>query len=129
MIAIDTNVLVRYVVGDDPIQSAQAARLLEDTLTPEIPGFVSLVVVVELSWVLGRAYRASPETVRDVLRRLLESRQIVVQAADVVERALAPTESDLADLLIHYLGAAAGCERTVTFDRRFARTPGVERLI
>ncbi len=128
MIAIDTNVLVRYVVGDDPVQSAQAARFLEDALTPESPGFVSLIVVVELSWVLARAYRASGETVRDVLRRLLESRQIVVQSADVVERALTPAEGDLADALIHHLGVAAGCDRTVTFDRRFARMAGVERL-
>ena len=128
MIAIDTNILVRYVVGDDPVQSVQAARFLEDSLTPENPGFVSLIVVVELSWVLARAYRAPVETVRDVLRRLLASRQIVVQAADVVERALAPMGGDLSDALIHQLGVAAGCDRTVTFDRRFARTPGVERL-
>ncbi len=128
MIAIDTNVLVRYLVDDDPIQSAQAVRFMENELTAEEPGFVSLVVIVEVAWVLRRAYHASAETVADIIRRLLDSRQVQVQDSDVVERAVRLALEDFADALIHELGRAAACGRTVTFDRRFAKTPGVDLL-
>jgi predicted nucleic acid-binding protein len=64
VIAIDTRVLVRDVVGDAPVQSAEAARLLEGALTPENPGFVSLIVVAGLSWGLARVHHAPAETVR-----------------------------------------------------------------
>ena len=128
MIAIDTNVLVRYVVGDDPLQSEIAAHFVETELTPERPGFISLVAVVEFSWVLRRLYGASAETVTTILGTLLASPQIVVENPDAVERAIAGPHSDLADALIHEVGQAAGCGKTVTFDRRFARAEGVELL-
>ena len=128
MIAIDTNVLVRYIVGDDPTQSALAARFIETELTPETPGFVTLVAVVELSWVLRGLYGASAETVTTILRTLLASPQIAVENPDAVERAITALRVDLADALIHEVGRSAGCEKTITFDRKFARTPGVELL-
>ncbi len=128
MIAIDTNVLVRYVVGDDHSQSAIAASFIETELTPERPGFISLVAVVEFSWVLRRLYGASADTIATILGTLLASPRIVVESPDAVERAIASPHDDLADALIHEVGRAAGCEKTVTFDRRFARSLGVELL-
>jgi predicted nucleic-acid-binding protein len=128
VIAIDANVLVRYLVGDDPTQSEIAAHFIETELTPERPGFISLVAVVEFSWVLRRLYGASAETVTKILGTLLASSQIVVENPAAVERAIASPHDDLADALIHQVGRAAGCEKTVTFDRRFARAEGVELL-
>jgi predicted nucleic-acid-binding protein len=128
VIALDTSILIRYAVGDDPAQSAAAARFIEYELTPESPGFVSLVAVVELSWVLRKVYGAPAEAVTNLLQTLLSSPQIVVENSEALERALARTECGLPDALIHEVGAGAGCERTVTFDRRFARQPGVELL-
>jgi predicted nucleic-acid-binding protein len=52
MMGLDTNVMVRYIMQDDAKQSAQAARLL-DALSVDKPGFVTLVSVVELVWVLS----------------------------------------------------------------------------
>jgi predicted nucleic-acid-binding protein len=57
MIGLDTNAVVRYLVQDDPIQSAQAADLIEHQLTEQNPGFLCVVVVAEIAWVLERAYR------------------------------------------------------------------------
>jgi len=128
VIAIDTNVLVRYIVGDDPAQSELASTFIETELSPEAPGFISLVALVELSWVLRRLYGASAETVATILRTLLASPQIAVENPDAVARAIAGPHEDVADGLIHEVGRSAGCEKTITFDRKFARGPGVELL-
>lgn len=128
MIALDTNVLVRYLVGDDPIQSSAAATFIESELSDENPGFVSLLVLAELSWVLHRSYGVGTERVAAIIRQLLEVRQITIEKADTVARALDLGLAELADALIHEVGRSAGCSRTVTFDQRFARLEGVERL-
>ena len=56
MIGLDTNVIVRYLTQDDPVQSKQATDIVERRLTDANPGFVSIVVMVETVWVLDRAY-------------------------------------------------------------------------
>ena len=57
MIGLDTNILIRYLTQDDPIQSLRATEIIERRLTEENPGFVSIVAMVETVWVLDRAYR------------------------------------------------------------------------
>lgn len=56
MTGLDTNVLVRYIVQDDPKQSKLATECIEQRCTSESPGFVNLVVLCELTWVLARGY-------------------------------------------------------------------------
>lgn len=126
MIALDTNVLVRYLVEDAAAQAAVARRIMEDTLTPTSPGFVSVVVLVELNWVLDRVYGCSGEQVVSIFAELIASPTLVVEQAAAVAAAIAQPHSDLADCLLHEVGKAQGCERTVTFDRKFARLAGVE---
>jgi predicted nucleic-acid-binding protein len=126
LIALDTNVLVRYLTQDDPQQAAIARRVIEDDLTASEPGFVSVVVLVELSWVLGRAYRCPPGQIARIISELMASPTILVEQAAAVAAALSLPHEDLADSLLHEVGRAHGCARTVTFDRRFARLPGVE---
>jgi predicted nucleic-acid-binding protein len=128
VIALDTNILVRYFVRDDPKQTAIARRLLEHGLTAEETGFVSLAVIVELAWVLNQVYQLSSEDVRQIVRQLLSAREIEVESADVLEVALGHRQGDLADAIIHELGVQQGCAKTVTFDRRLARLHGVELL-
>src|SRR5207244_4819644 len=77
MICLDTNVLVRYIMQDDVKQSPKATKLI-DSLTVEAPGFVSLVSVVELWWVLSSSYGLSREQVAEALELLLMSKAIVV---------------------------------------------------
>lgn len=125
MIALDTNVLVRYLVGDDAGQAETARRIVEEALTPAEPGFVSLIVLVELNWVLGRIYRCPHEQVVSIFSELLASPTILVEQAAAVAAAIAHPHDDLADSLLHEVGKANGCAQTVTFDRRFARLPGV----
>jgi predicted nucleic-acid-binding protein len=127
MIGLDTNVLVRYIMQDEPRQSAKATALIE-SLEVDRPGFVSVVSVVELYWVLTSCYNLTNEQVGQALDLLLRTRQIVVDRADQVLRALKAFETgkaDFADCLIERTAASAGCERTMTFDVSAARHAGM----
>ena len=86
MIALDTNVLVRYLVADDAAQ-AEAARRLLAGLTDERPGFICREVVVELVWVLERTYRFSRERIAELLEELIASVELEIEARDDVARA------------------------------------------
>ena len=121
MIGLDTNVLVRYLVQDEPAQSAAASSVV-DALTEDDPGFLSLVTVMELYWVLRGAYKLSAERCTAVVGALLEARELRVDQESVVRFALAATRGglDFADALIADLGRAAGCAYSVTFDLRAA---------
>ena len=118
MIGLDTNVLVRYVMQDDPRQSPRATRLVE-SLSPEEPGFVPLVAVLELAWVLSGSYGLSRAQVATVLDTLLRSKELVLDRAELVSQALSrygAQGADFADALIERTAAAAGCSATLTFD-------------
>lgn len=128
MIAVDTNVLVRYFAQDDEIQSAKARQCLENELTPDQPGFISSIVLVELIWVLDGIYAVPMAGVIEIIEALLNAQTLVVEHSDAVERALHLAHGDIADALIHEIGKIAGCAKTVTFDKKFARLVGVELL-
>lgn len=124
MIGIDTNVLVRYIAQDDPAQSKRANRLIENECSAAIPGFISLVVLVELAWVSESCYGASRGEVAEMVRRILSIRQLVVQDAEVAWKAVRVFESskaDFADCLVERMAAAAGCSAVMTFDKAAAR--------
>ncbi len=127
MIALDTNVLVRYLVGDD-LRQAQVAAGLFQNLTTERPGYISSPVVVELVWVLGKGYGLESGAIVAALAKLLEMPNLVVEDEDALRSATESGHGDFVDRLIHFIGERAGCESTVTFDRRFARLSGVELL-
>lgn len=128
MIGLDTNVLVRYIAQDDTRQSAQAGRLIE-ALSSEAPGFVSMVALAELVWVLDDVYAMGREELSGVVKTLLETDSIVVQSAPLVWQALRDFSSGsagLADHLIERAGSAAGCSVTFTFDKKAARSAGMK---
>lgn len=87
MIGLDTNILVRYIVRDDPRQAARADALLEG-LTRDSPGFGPLLVLAELYWTLTRSYRFTPVQSVEVVSRLLAAGELRVQDRDVVRRAV-----------------------------------------
>lgn len=128
MIALDTNVLLRYFVQDDPKQSLIATSLIESRLSEACPGFVSLIVLCETVWTLRRTYKLTRSDVSGIVRWLLESGQVVVDERDIVIAALQEDVPDFADAIIHHLARARGCSHTVTFDTQFAAVSGVERL-
>ena len=123
MIGLDTNVLVRYLVRDDPAQSRRARVYLESTCTNASPGFVSHVVLSELCWVLRAAYRYGRAAVAAVIDALLRTPQLRLEDEALVAAALAlyrGSDADFADCLIGLAHKNAGCETTVTFDARAA---------
>jgi predicted nucleic-acid-binding protein len=127
MIGLDTNVLVRYIMQDDARQSALATRLVE-SLSVESPGFVPLVSVVELAWVLSSAYALDRGQVVQAVESLLRTKEIAVERAEIVWKALRVFRSanaDFADCLIERSAAVAGCDRTMTFDRGAAKSCGM----
>ena len=130
MIGLDTNVLVRYIAQDDPKQSPLATRLVE-SLTVEARGYVGIVSVVELVWVLTDCYSLSKDDLCDVLGTLLRTKEIVVANADTVWQAVRQFKAgkaDFADCLIDRFSNEAGCDYTATFDRDAAKHCGM-RLV
>ena len=127
MIGLDTNVLVRYIMQDDARQAAKANKLME-SLTAREPGFIALVSVVELVWVLSSAYDLKRSRIVQALDLMLRSTQLVVDQAEQVLRALRAYDAgkaDFADCLIERTAVAAGCVRTMTFDVAAAKTAGM----
>lgn len=127
MIAIDTNILVRHLMADDPVQSPLATEFLEHGLTRQQPGLVSVVVLCELAWTLKRVYGRSEDDVRLVIGELLDAPTLVIEQADLVSSAIT-CQATFSDAMIHRIGAARGCSKTITFDKRFARVERVELL-
>jgi predicted nucleic-acid-binding protein len=126
MTGVDTNVLVRFLTGDDEKQSAAARRFLKGLGTKGETAFISLVVLAELAWVLTISYGFDRGTLADVVERLLQTAEIEIEAREVVSAALEAFRSGRADFADHLIGArneAAGCDRTATFDRALRGDP------
>jgi predicted nucleic-acid-binding protein len=129
VIGLDTNILVRYLIQDDPIQSAKAREIVERRLTEKKPGFVSIVAMVETVWVLERAYGLRPHEIVGAVERMLQTDVLVVENEQEVFTAmiaLREGQGSFADAVIAALGAKVGCSYTLTFDRQALRLPGFE---
>jgi predicted nucleic-acid-binding protein len=126
MIGLDTNVLVRYLTQDDPVQSPKAAEMIERCLTEQNPGFISIVAMVETVWVLDRAYRLAAHRIAAALERMLQADTFVVENEQEVFTAMIALKKghSFADAIITALGAKAGCSFTLTFDRKALHLPG-----
>jgi predicted nucleic-acid-binding protein len=130
VIGLDTNVLVRYLTQDDEQQAVLSSSLI-DGLTPEAPGFLATVALVETTWVLAKAYGMSRTDIAAVVEGLLRSRELLIEDAETHYLALGAFQAgpiDYADAVIAEAGRSAGCAETVTFDRRAAAS-GRMRLV
>jgi predicted nucleic-acid-binding protein len=130
LIGLDTNILVRYFVKDDPEQTRLAVELIHE-LSPDDPGWVGLSSLLELVWALTRIYRVQREHLVQILDTLLASKDIAMEQRETVREALRVYrmgKADFADCLIASSAKAAGCSRTMTFDRNAARNAGMELL-
>jgi predicted nucleic-acid-binding protein len=122
---IDTHVLVRVLVGDDPEQASRAASLFARVTKDGERLFVAQIVVCELVWVLGHAYNKGRSEIAAGLGTLLRARQLAFEDVDQIQAALerfAAGEGDLADWLIWERARARGAERVLTFDGRLLRS-------
>lgn len=130
MIGVDTNVLVRFLVDDDPRQNERAREFMSARSFDD-PAFVSAVTLAETVWVLHRRLGFAISSVIAILRDLLASDGLIIEHADELGRIIenAAPGTDIADHLISWSGLAGGCTHTVTFDRRAAKSvPGMELL-
>lgn len=132
MIGIDTNVLVRYFTLDDPLQGRLAQRFINEQLVSHGAGFISLVVLAELAWVLRSRYKATRLELIQIVEQLLAHDHLEIQETNAVWLALDEYDQsgvDFADALIAALGVQHGCQQTVTFDAKATRITGMEMLV
>jgi predicted nucleic-acid-binding protein len=130
MIGLDTNVLVRYLTRDDPAEWALAAELIR-SLSSDSPGFLSLVVVAEIVWVLEYSYNFTKKSIEEVVDTLLRSKELIIERSDLVRQALrtfSVSRVDFADCLIEGCARAAACSHTVTLDRKAAASIGMHLI-
>ena len=121
MIGIDTNVLIRYIVQDDPEQSAKAVRFIEANCSKNAPGFINSIVLCEIVWVLKRAYKYNKNLITMVLKQILITTELEIENSDCALLALHDYEkghADFADYFIAQINRDKGCEATVTFDQK-----------
>ncbi|HKW02064.1 MAG TPA: type II toxin-antitoxin system VapC family toxin [Vicinamibacterales bacterium] len=121
MKGLDTNVLVRYLTEDDPVQARRAAAWIATAVARGDRCFISPVVLCELAWVLRGAYRISKADLLETLDRLLATTQFVIGEKDVIRAAVEAYRTGQADFADYVIGTShrdAGCDRTATFDRR-----------
>ncbi|MGR4862437.1 type II toxin-antitoxin system VapC family toxin [Caulobacter sp. LARHSG274] len=116
MLAIDTNVVVRYLTGDHPEQSAAARVVIDENAV-----FVATTVLLETEWVLRSVYEFSSQACAEALTRFAGLPNVTLEDPARAARALTWTVEglDFADAL--HLAAAAACEAFVSFDKRFIK--------
>jgi predicted nucleic-acid-binding protein len=127
MIGLDTNVLVRLVVGDDLEQAKRAKSFIERHCTPDSPGFINCVVLAELVWVLDVSYGYGRPEIAGVVEGLLAGDDRIVEHHDLVRASLEDYRTgrmNFAEALIGSINREQGCETTATFDRKAAKLDG-----
>lgn len=124
MKGIDTNVLARYILQDDEIQSHQATQFIEQECSPTTPAFINGIVLCELVWILETAYGYLKADIAQVLSHILRTRQFYIHQAEILWQALRGYEKDGLDFADHYIGQLNThyeCDYTLTFDKKAAR--------
>jgi predicted nucleic-acid-binding protein len=132
MIGLDTNVLLRYMAQDDPKQSPRAIEIIERRLTAQEPGFVTLVTILEIVWVLKSLFKRSRQEIANDIEMLLAADTLEVQNEQEVYLAVVSLRNGIGtfeDALIGSLGTWRGCSATLTFDEDAAKRLHGFRLI
>ena len=131
MIALDTNVLVRLLLHDDPRQAKAAERVFINARRDQTPLWLSDIVLCELVWVLTRRAGLARAEIARAVDQLLRTELIVVNDPRAVDRALTAYRDgrgDFADYLIREQAVAAGATGVVTFDRVLKGESGFQFL-
>ena len=126
MIALDTNVIVRFLVRDDEKQARAVYERFKQAESDRETLFVPLVVMLETIWVLQSAYEKSPNEVLDSIEDLRRMPIFEFEKDGVLQSLLADGRSrgsDLADLLIAHSAQSSGCDEGITFDKKATRIP------
>ncbi len=127
MRSLDTNVLVRYLTTDDPRQARTAERVIEECRSSGEPIYLTVIMLCELVWVLGRSYGEGKTVIVGILEHLLELDQVRLEREDAVRRSLEIYRhgpASFSDYLIGEISREDGSRDTVTFDRALRGAPG-----
>jgi len=119
MVALDTNVIVRYIAQDDPSQSEAATRIFEEVISEENHGFITSIAMCETIWVLARAYGQPREKLAQVIEALLKADNLELEHRDLVWSArddFLRGKADFSDYLLARIGKARGASTTLSFD-------------
>jgi predicted nucleic-acid-binding protein len=119
MLGLDSNVLLRHLLNDDPVQGPAASRFIAANCSRETPGFINLMVLVETLRTLRRGYKYGRAELARTVAALLDAADLVIENAEAVAMAVAKSdelEIDIPDLLIVLHNATRGCSRTISFD-------------
>lgn len=131
MKGIDTNVLVRYIVQDDPEQSKLATRFIERECTVDSPAFINGLVICELVWVLESAYEYGRIEIASVIEQVLRTREFHIHEPELLWQALWGYQhkgADFADHFIASINVHNGCKYTATFDNKAAKSEHFKHL-
>jgi len=131
MPGLDTNVLARWIIDDDPRQATRVQRLFEEAREQQSPLFVPSTVMLELEWVLRSRYKLDKSAILGAFNALLETQELEFQDEPALERALSlyrQNAADFADCLHAGQCGSAGRTPMITFDETAARLPNVELL-
>jgi len=129
MHGLDTNILIRYLTRDDPVQFRKSAGIIERRLTRDKPGFISLVTIAEVVWVLESVYEFTGHEIAAGIESMLQADTLAIQNEQevfIAAQVLKDGSGDFADALIGAVGRWAGCDSTLTFDKKAARLTGFE---
>ena len=121
MTGIDTNVLVRYITQDDPAQSKAATNFIEKKLSKDNYGFINILVLCEIVWVLRKCYGAPKKKIIRVLEQVLHTAQFKVQNPQLVWLSLSDFRkgsADFSDYIVGRLNQWQECKTTFTFDKK-----------
>ncbi len=127
MAALDTNVLVRYLVADDALQLAAVTRLIKAALRAGETLYVPITVMLELEWVLRSNYKLSKSQVNAHLSALMSAAELTFENEAAVEIALGlykKAAADFADCMHVALAHVAGERPLWTFDKVAAKIDG-----
>lgn len=131
MIGIDTNVIVRYIVQDDPEQARAATKLIEQSCSIDNPGYINHIVLCEIVWVLRRNYKLDKQSIYQVIEQIMRTDRLIIEDIQLVWKALETfkeTKADFADCLLSQRNLQAGC-RTATLDDAASVTKGYKHLL
>lgn len=124
MKALDTNILVRFLVNDDKTQAGRVLNIFRQAERKKERFFVSALVLLELIWVLGAVYDKSRDDIIFALEGLLSMPLLEIERSEALFKTLLEakkTNLDLADLLIGYCSETSGCATVLTFDKKAAK--------
>jgi predicted nucleic-acid-binding protein len=131
MIGIDTNVLLRLLVRDHEEQVRVVEHFITTRFSKDDPGYVSRVVIAETAWVLKDVYGYDRKQIAAAIRAVMNVSELLMESADEIDAAIADFEQSSAgftDCLLARTNVAAGCDHTVTFDRKAAKLTGFKLL-